>query len=334
MWIWVNTVFYTHFLKDRNCDICQRTNISRAPCRRRIGGAVLRAENFGDLITADHKVLSQSCESRNNDRFAIVVQDLATQWNYREACKISWSPTGSLKSLTLTIPWNFAKLVKIFPGIIVRRHHTDRKQMGLLREQYAEWKKVRLQYCCCCNQVWMKIGEQLLWNAKLNLRNIQDLLSVWTENTLTRHIFSHLHALISMSHVTLAQCVLRTSSMCHLHVVVLILCDPLLCALHRLSHLPFHSPVLHLPCGLVRWEVPCALPRMRSWLFGQQHPSHMLRAQHLQRLPHFRDHCSSFRSFQRWQALELAWLGNQWLHHRQSALFTTDPSGARRSSQP
>ena len=40
---------YTHFPKDRNCEICQRTEITRAPCRRRIGGAVLRAENFGDL---------------------------------------------------------------------------------------------------------------------------------------------------------------------------------------------------------------------------------------------------------------------------------------------
>ena len=28
---------YTHFPKDRNCEICQRTNITRAPCRRRIG---------------------------------------------------------------------------------------------------------------------------------------------------------------------------------------------------------------------------------------------------------------------------------------------------------
>ena len=46
---------YTHFLKDRNCEICQRINITRAPCRRRNGGAVPRAENFGDLIPADHK---------------------------------------------------------------------------------------------------------------------------------------------------------------------------------------------------------------------------------------------------------------------------------------
>ena len=37
---------YTHFPKDRNCEICQRTKITRAPCRRRIGRAVLRAENL------------------------------------------------------------------------------------------------------------------------------------------------------------------------------------------------------------------------------------------------------------------------------------------------
>ena len=35
----------------------------------------------------------------------------------------------------LTILGNLAKLVKIFPGIIVRRHHTDQKRMGLLRER-------------------------------------------------------------------------------------------------------------------------------------------------------------------------------------------------------
>ena len=71
---------YTHFPKDRNCEICKRTKITRAPCRRRNGEAVPRAEKFDDLITADHKVLSEGCESRNNHRYAIVVQDLATQW--------------------------------------------------------------------------------------------------------------------------------------------------------------------------------------------------------------------------------------------------------------
>ena len=57
---------------------------------------------------------------------------------HREACKSSWSRIGSLKSFILTIPWNLAKPVKIFPGIIARRHHTDQKQTGLLKEQCAE----------------------------------------------------------------------------------------------------------------------------------------------------------------------------------------------------
>ena len=64
---------HTHFLKDRNCEICKRTKITRAPCKRRNGETVPRAVNFGDLITADHKVLSDNCESRNNHRYAVVV---------------------------------------------------------------------------------------------------------------------------------------------------------------------------------------------------------------------------------------------------------------------
>ena len=81
----------THFPKDRNCEICQRTKITRAPCRRRNGGAVPRAANFGDLITADYKVVSDKCESRNNHRYAIVVQDLATQWIQSYPCKTKTS---------------------------------------------------------------------------------------------------------------------------------------------------------------------------------------------------------------------------------------------------
>ena len=115
---------YTHFPKDRNCEICERTKITRAPCRRRIGGAVARAEKFGDLITADHKVLSDNCESRNNHRYAIVVEDLATQWIQSYPCKTKTSqetqrslqkflePNRNLQSFTLTIPWNLVKPVK------------------------------------------------------------------------------------------------------------------------------------------------------------------------------------------------------------------------------
>ena len=82
---------YTHSPKDRNCEICQRTRITTTPCRRRIGRVVPRAENFGDLITADHNVLSEGCESRKNHRYAVVVQDLATQWIQSHPCKTKTS---------------------------------------------------------------------------------------------------------------------------------------------------------------------------------------------------------------------------------------------------
>ena len=56
-----------------------------------MGGAAPRAENFGDLITADHNVLSEGCESRNNHRYAVVVPDLATQWIQSYPCKTKTS---------------------------------------------------------------------------------------------------------------------------------------------------------------------------------------------------------------------------------------------------
>ena len=142
---------FSHFPKDRNCEICQRTKITRAPCRRRNSGAVPRADNFGDWITADHykfsvKVVNletiidmQSwCRTWPPDGSSCIRAKQELLRKHQGACKSSWSRLASLKSFTPTIPWNLAKPVKIFPGVIVRRHHTDRKQMGLLKEQCAE----------------------------------------------------------------------------------------------------------------------------------------------------------------------------------------------------
>ena len=103
----------THFpkKKDRNCEICQRTKITGAPCRRRNGGAVPRAEKFGDLITADHKVLSENCESRNNHRYAIVVQDLATQWIQSYPCKTKTSQESQRSLQTFLEPDRKPKVI-------------------------------------------------------------------------------------------------------------------------------------------------------------------------------------------------------------------------------
>ena len=118
-------------------------------CRRRSGEAVLRAENFGDLMTADHKVLSDNCESRYNHRCAVVEKDSATQWIQAYPCKNKTSQETQRSLPKFLEPHskpkviyndNFlgAKFVKIFPGIIVRRHYRDQKQIGMLKEQCAE----------------------------------------------------------------------------------------------------------------------------------------------------------------------------------------------------
>ena len=140
----------THFPKDRNCKICKRTKITRASCRRRIGIVVLGAENFGDLITADHKFLREIV----NLETITDMQSWCRIWPLngsrriraktklhkkpREACKSSWNPRGNQKSFTLTIPWKSAKLVKISPGSTARLHHTDQRLMVLPKEQCAE----------------------------------------------------------------------------------------------------------------------------------------------------------------------------------------------------
>ena len=142
----------THFHKDRNCEICERTKITRAPCRRRNGEAVPRAVNFGDLITADHKVLSDNCESRNNHRYAVVVQDLATQWIQAYPCKNKTSQETQRSLPKFLEPERKAKVIYTDNSLefgkacedlswnhcIARLHHIDVRLMGLLKEQFGE----------------------------------------------------------------------------------------------------------------------------------------------------------------------------------------------------
>ena len=78
---------FTQSPKDRKFDVGSRTKITKAPYRSRTGEALLRAEKFGDLMTADHKVLKKASESRKNHRYATVVQDLATRWTQYYPCK-------------------------------------------------------------------------------------------------------------------------------------------------------------------------------------------------------------------------------------------------------
>ena len=93
---------------------------------------------------------------------------------HKGACKSSWSRIGSPKSFTLTIPWNLAKLVKIFPGIIVRQDHRSETN-GITERAMRKVKEGT-------SAVLLQSGlDEKRWADSMEcftyLRNIQDLLS-------------------------------------------------------------------------------------------------------------------------------------------------------------
>ena len=106
---------------------------------------------------------------------SVSVQNKKLLRKHKGACKSSWSPIGNLKSFTLTIPWNLAKLVKILPGIIVRRHHTDQKTNGIAERAVCRVKEGT-------SAVLLQSGLNENWWADsmecyTYLRNVTDLSS-------------------------------------------------------------------------------------------------------------------------------------------------------------
>ena len=64
--------------------------------------SILRAETSGDLLTVEHKIFNEGRESRNNRRYAVVVQALAAQWNPCQA-KASQEVEKNLRNFTETV---------------------------------------------------------------------------------------------------------------------------------------------------------------------------------------------------------------------------------------
>ena len=178
---------YTHFPKDPNSDICLKTKIKRASCRRRAGTVVPRAENFGDLITADHKVLREECESHHNHRCAVVVQDLATQWSQSYRCNTKTSqetqkslmkflePTRKPKVIYTDYSLEFGKTCEDLPWNHCTSTPHRSETNGIAERGVRRVKEgtfVVLLQSGLDNEWWADSME-----CHRYLRNIQDLLS-------------------------------------------------------------------------------------------------------------------------------------------------------------
>ena len=93
----------------------------------------LEQQKLGELITAEHEVLIETCESGNNHRCAIVGQNFAAK---RSVVKQNFlEPTGKPKVIHTHNSWNLALICEVYYGIIektLRRHLTVQKDLGLL----------------------------------------------------------------------------------------------------------------------------------------------------------------------------------------------------------
>ena len=176
---------FTHFPKDRNYNTCLRTKIPRASCGKRTGTVVPRADNFGNLTAADDKILSEGCESRNNHRYAVVVQDLATQWIQSHRCKTQTSqetqkslqkflePTRKPKVIYTDNSPEFGKYCEDLAG-----NHSSSKPHRSETSRIAEKEERRIKEGTSAVQSGL---DEKWWADSMAcycyLRNIQDLLS-------------------------------------------------------------------------------------------------------------------------------------------------------------
>ena len=151
-----------HFPKDRNCcEVCHRTKITTAQCRRHTGEVELLAENVGDLKKADHKVPCEGCESGNSHRYAVVVQDLATQWIQSYPCRTKClqkflEPTRKPKVIHTDNSLEFGKACKdlCWNHCTFTPHRSETN--GIAERAVRRVKEGFLLYCC--SQVWMESG--------------------------------------------------------------------------------------------------------------------------------------------------------------------------------
>ena len=130
-----------------------------------------------NLITTDQKVFSEESESRDHHRFAVVVQDLAAQWNAIVSVQnrnFAGDPEelnevpGADEETKSRLHWQLFGIWQVLPrnylGIILRWHHTDQHQI-ICRKSSAQSERRDICGAIACGTVWVTNGGRILWNV-------------------------------------------------------------------------------------------------------------------------------------------------------------------------
>ena len=139
-----------------NIRIVKFAKTTRAPFRNRpeARGDRIHPQNFGDAITADHRVLSQEDE--------ICFCSIVTQLWCRNFILVG-SELPNEKHHCARDDEQFANT---HVGITTSQPHTDQKPMDLPKTQFAGSKKVPLRFWC--SRLFKNSGGQMQWNASDN----------------------------------------------------------------------------------------------------------------------------------------------------------------------
>ena len=133
--------------------------LQRAACRRNSQSHTLRAPKFGgEIIATDHQILSEEGESRNDQRYAIVVQDFATLLNAFKVTHAkntnftrndekstevsrSWRKTEGVTHTDNSLEYGNACEDRSSMAPIARQHLIDLGQTELLKVQKEDVKE-------------------------------------------------------------------------------------------------------------------------------------------------------------------------------------------------
>ena len=136
-----------------------------------------RAEHYGDLTTAVHKVLSEESDSRNNHRNAVVVQDLETQWLQSYPCKTKTSqetqknltkflePTTKPKVIYTDNSLEFGKSCEELSWNHCTSTPHRSETNGIAERAVRRVQEGTSAVPFHCSPVWATNGRRILWNV-------------------------------------------------------------------------------------------------------------------------------------------------------------------------
>ena len=158
--------------------------MTRALYKKHTNQALPRAEKFGDSMMADHKVFIDGCESRDNHRYAVVVQDLAVQWIQSYQCKTKSSHETERSLLEFFETSHRPKVVLTDNSMefgkacedLSWNHRTStphRCETNGIAERAVRRVKEGTSAVLLQSEIWG--ADSMEWYR--NLRNVQDLLA-------------------------------------------------------------------------------------------------------------------------------------------------------------